>query len=147
MAFENPADTNTFWCCYLGCFGYGIGKIPACKPGDIICLGQGKACCFKQEGKVECGEFGGGEGYCFGRSTYCCLENGCQIIPTKPFVEFCGKRVYGPQKSGSVQYAGGSFGYAGDDAVIGGMQDELSEAVRIQDYLRKFRLSVCNVEL
>jgi hypothetical protein len=134
--FENPADTNTFWCCYIGCFGYGIGKVPTCKPGDVLCLGQGKICCVKEEGRGECGECGGSEGYCFGRSQYCCLENGCQIIPTKPFVEICGKRVYGPQKSGAV-HAGGNFGYAGDDASIYRIQDELDDAVRQQDFLRK----------
>ena len=140
MSFENPADSNTFWCCYIGCFGYGIGKVPACKPGDVLCLGQGKVCCLKQEGKGVCGECGGSEGFCFGRSQYCCLENGCQIVPTKPFVEFCGKRVYGPGKSGgSVQDAGGRFGYRGDDAVTCGIQEELEEAVRRQDYLRTYK--------
>mmetsp|Transcript_53592 Transcript_53592/g.111851 ORF Transcript_53592/g.111851 Transcript_53592/m.111851 type:complete len:160 (-) Transcript_53592:274-753(-) len=142
MSFENPADTNTFWCCYLGCFGYGIGKLPACKPGDVICLGQGKMCCFKEEGKVTCGEFGGSEGFCFGRSQYCCLENGCQIIPTKPFVEFCGKRVWGAAKSGAVQDSGGRFGYSGDDEVACGIQDELHEAVKNQDFLRAHELKL-----
>ena len=135
MSFENPADAQTCWCIYCVCGGYGKGAIPSCKENDVLCKGQQKCCCFKGSSEGLCAKFAGDEGICFGLSQFCCIISSFQFIPTKPFIEICGKRVCGSKKNA---VAGSSFGYSGEDPHISDLESELETAVKEQDFLREY---------
>ena len=85
----------------------------------------------------------GDEGLCMQNSKCLCLSQALQCIPTKPFIECCGKRVFGPEKPGGGGFpsismpaattAGSSFGNSNE--TLEDCTRDLAEAVANEDYL------------
>ena len=94
---ENPADLKTFWCLYLGCTGVGLSEL-----GAQLCSSQQKLLCLAQGAELNLTEVMGPNGLCLDNSRCLCIQSGRQIIPTKPFIEICGKRVFGAAKPSGI---------------------------------------------
>ena len=102
---ENPADLKTFWCLYLGCTGVGLSAL-----GAQLCNSQQKLLCLAHDSELNLTELMGPNGLCLDNSKCLCIQSGNQIIPTKPFIEFCGMRVCGAAKpSGMFRSFSGCF--------------------------------------
>ena len=93
---ENPADLKAWWCLYLGCTGIGLAAL-----GAQLCNSQQKCLCLAQGAEVNLTEIMGANGLCLENSKCLCIQSASQIIPTKPFIEVVGFRVFGaPKPSG-----------------------------------------------
>ena len=85
----------------------------------------------------------GDEGLCMTNSKLFCISQAMQLIPTKPFIECCGKRVFGPAKPGGGGFpavsmptattSGSSFGNSNE--TLEDCTRDLAEAVANEDYL------------
>jgi len=100
--------------------------------------------CIKSQGVGDCGPVMGDEGLCLANQKCMCLSQAIQCIPTKPFIEICGKRLYGPEKVGGAMpsmsdmkppmpAAGGSFG--NPVLTLETCQKDLAEAIANEDFL------------
>ena len=95
---ENPADLRTWWCLYLGCTGIGLTSIT-----DQLCNAEQKLFCLAQSAELRLTDIMGSMGLCLDNSKCLCIQSGTQIIPTKPFIEVIGIRVFGsPKPSGLI---------------------------------------------
>lgn len=133
MSIEDPANMEACWCLYLGCFGQGLGKFTL----DPLCKNTEKCICLQ----------GGGEFKIVGdimpliaQNDQClCFRNGCHLPPSTPFVEILGFRIFGGSPKMKVtQVFGGGFGSVHAD--VEELNEQISEAVSKEDFLRKFRM-------
>jgi hypothetical protein len=92
--FQDPADLHTWWILYLGCGGLGFSNVKS-----QLCNFQQRLLCLAQTAELRLVEVAGSKTLLEDNSRYLCLQSGIQLIPTKPFIEFLGFRVCGPQKS------------------------------------------------
>ena len=97
---ENPADLRTWWCLYLGCTGVGLTAIT-----DQLCNSEQKLLCLAQSAELRLTDIMGQMGLCLDNSRCLCVQSGQQIIPTKPFIEVVGIRIFGPPKASGEQTA------------------------------------------
>lgn len=101
--------------------------------GSPCCKNDQKCLCLKSQGIGDLGPVAGDEGLCVSNAKSMCLVQAFQIIPTKPFIECCGKRVWGaPKPGGDAPAAGGNFG---SPETLESCQRDLAEAVANEDYL------------
>ena len=91
--FQDPADLRTWWILYLGCGGLGFSNVKS-----QLCSLQQRLLCLARTGELQLVEVAGST-LMEDNSRYLCLQSGFQLIPAKPFIEFLGFRVCGPQKS------------------------------------------------
>lgn len=80
----------------------------------------------------------GDEGLCLSNQKCFCISQAIQCIPTKPFIEICGKRVFGPAKPGGggfpdIKVSGNSFG--GEHETLESCQRDMAAAVANEDFL------------
>ncbi len=92
--FQDPADNRTWWILYLGCGGLGFSNVKS-----QLCNLQHRLLCFAETAELQLIEVAGSRTLLEDNSRYLCLQSGMQLIPAKPFIEFLGFRICGPQKS------------------------------------------------
>ncbi len=125
------------WCLYCLCEGVGLASI-----GSPVCKADQKLCCIKSQGQGDLGPLMGDEGLCLSNQKCFCCSQAVQCIPTKPFIEICGKRVFGPEKPGGggfpeIKMSGNGFGNAHE--TLESCQRDLAQAVANEDFLRKLK--------
>ena len=122
---------------YCQCEGVGCATI-----GSPVCKADQKLCCIKSQGMGDLGPLMGEEGLCLSNQKCFCISQAIQCVPTKPFIEICGKRVFGPAKPGGgglpeIKMSGNGFGNATE--TLESCQRDLAQAVANEDFLRELK--------